>query len=305
MFENILTVGTYVFILFVLIFVGYISNKTKLLTKDAVKAMADLVLYTVSPCVIINSYQREFDPAMLKGLLITLLAAFLSFAANILVAHLLVRDKDERREKAMRFGAVFSNCGYMSLPLQQAMLGEEGLFYGVTYVAVFQLMFWTYGVLLMSGSFKQISMKKIIINPGVIGTVLGLILFVFSIKLPFVVSEPIKYMSYLNTPLPMIIVGFHLADANLRLREQSAYVAILIRLFVSPLLMLLGLYACGITGVILVSCVISTSAPFAAATPMLAEKFGADTELSATTVSLTTLVSIITMPIIVGLAAML
>lgn len=305
MFQNILTVGTYVFILFVLIFVGYISNKTKILTSESVKGMTSLILYVVTPCVIINSYQREFDPTMMKGLFITLLAAVLSFAVNILLAHLLVHDKDLRREKAMRFGAVFSNCGYMSLPLQQAMLGAEGVFYGATYVAIFQIMLWTYGVILMSGSIKNISAKNIFVNPGVIGTVLGVLVFVFSIKIPFVISEPIKYLASLNTPIPMVIVGFHLANANFNLRGQSAYVAILLRLIVSPLLMLLGLYLFEITGVILVSCVISTSAPFAAVTTMFSEKFDADTALSATTVSLTTLLSIITMPVVVGLAAVL
>lgn len=305
MVENILTVGTYVFILFVLIFVGYISNKTKILTLESTKDMTNLVLYIVTPCVIINSYQRDFDPAMMKGLFITLIAAVMSFAVNILLAHLLVHDKDARREKSMRFGAVFSNCGYMSLPLQQALLGEEGVFYGATYVAIFQIMLWTYGIILMSGSFKNISLKNILINPGVTSTVLGILVFVFSVKIPFVISEPIKFLAALNTPIPMVIVGFHLANANLRFRGQSPYVAILLRLILSPLLMLLGLYVFKVTGDILVSCVISAASPFAAVTTMFSEKFGADTELSATTVSLTTLLSIITMPVVVGLAAML
>jgi len=305
MLENILTVGNYVLILFILVAVGFACNKAKLISRVTVKEMTDFVLYIVTPCVIINSYQREFDKEMLFGLCVTLIAAFLSFAINILLAHLFVKDKDNRREKTLRFGAVFSNCGYMALPLQSAMLGEIGVFYGATYIAVFQIMLWTYGVLVMTGDFKNISFKKIIFNPGVSSTVVGLLLFVFSVKIPFTILEPVKFLASLNTPIPMVIVGFHLAGANLKITGFSPYVSMFLRLIVSPLIVVLGMYLCGITGTILVACTICAAAPLAAATTMFSEKFDGDTALSAACVSLTTLLSIITMPVVVGIAAIL
>jgi len=305
MLENILTVGNYVLILFILIGVGFVCNKTKILTASALKEMTNFVLYIVTPCVIINSYQREFDKNMLRGLLITLAAAILSFAINILLTHLLVKNKDKRREKTLRFGAVFSNCGYMSLPLQEAMLGEIGVFYGATYIAVFQIMLWTYGVILMSGSIKSISLKKIIINPGVLSTALGIVLYVFSISIPFTVLEPIKYLAALNTPIPMVIVGYYLAQASLRLKGVSAYVSLVLRLIVSPLIMIAILLCLGISGDIAIACTIAASAPVAAATTMFSEKFDGDTTLSATFVSITTILSIITMPLVVALSAMI
>ncbi|MBR5505874.1 MAG: AEC family transporter [Clostridia bacterium] len=305
MLENILTVGNYVLILFILIGVGFVCNKTKILTSSSLKEMTNLVLYIVTPCVIINSYQREFDKNMLRGLLITLAAALLSFAINILLTHLLVKDKDKRREKTLRFGAVFSNCGYMSLPLQEAMLGEIGVFYGATYIAVFQIMLWTYGVILMSGSIKSISLKKIIINPGVLSTALGIVLYVFSISIPFTVLEPIKYLGSLNTPVPMVIVGYYLAQASLRLKGVSAYVSLVLRLIASPLIMIAILLCFGISGDIAIACTIAASAPVAAATTMFSEKFDGDTTLSATFVSITTILSIITMPLVVAVAAMI
>lgn len=292
-------------VLFILVAIGYICNKTKILKSAWVKDMTNFVLYIVTPCVIINSYQREFDKQMLIGLAITLAASFLSFALNILIAHLLVKDKDKRREKTLRFGAVFSNCGYMSLPLQQAMLGEIGVFYGATYVAVFQIMLWTYGVLVMSGDRKSISLKNIIINPGVLSTSVGIVLFVCSLTIPFSVIEPIKHLASLNTPIPMVIVGYHLAETTIKIKGLSAYVTMVLRLIVSPIFMILGLWLCGISGDILVACTIATSSPVAAVTTMFSEKFGGDTSLSATMVSITTLLSIITMPLIVGFAAML
>lgn len=305
MFENVLTVGNYVLILFILIAVGFVCNKLKLLSRTTVKEMTDFVLYIVTPCVIINSYQREFDREMLIGLAITLVAAFASFGINILLSHIFIKDKDARKEKTLRFGAVFSNCGYMALPLQSAMLGEIGVFYGATYIAVFQVVLWTYGVLLMSGDFKSISLKRIVLNPGVSSTVLGIILYVFSVKIPFTILEPVKFLGSLNTPVPMVIVGFHLAGASLKINGLSSYVSMFIRLIISPLIVVLGMLVLGFTGDILVACTICAAAPFAAATTMFSEKFDGDTAVSATMVSVTTLLSIITMPLVVGIAAML
>lgn len=305
MLDNILIVGTQVVILFVLIAVGFICNKTKLFNDKVVKGITDFVLYIVAPCVIINSYEREFDPAMLNGLLITIAASVISYVLNIVIVHLIIHDKDKRRENVLRFGAVFSNCGYMSLPLQNALLGADGVFYGATYIAIFNIALWTYGVCLMDGGTKNISLKKIVFNPGIIGTVLGFAIFLLSVNLPSVISEPIGYLAALNTPLPMIIIGYHLANASFKIKGVSAYLSIIFRLFVSPLLMLGGLYLCGIRGTILVACVIATAAPYAAATTMFSQKFDADTSLSAACVSVTTVLSVITMPVIVAFASIL
>ena len=305
MTENIFIVGTQVVILFVLIAVGFGCAKAKILNDGAVKSIIDFMLYIVTPCVIVNSYQRDFDPAMLKGLGITFAASLLSHIATIIIAHIAVHDKDKRRENVLRFGAVFSNCGYMSLPLQNALLGADGVFYGATYIAVFNIVMWTYGVFLMDGGIKSISLKKAFINPGIIGTAAGLLVFVLSIKLPQVISEPIGYIAALNTPLPMVVIGYHLASAKFNIKGAGTYISMLVRMIISPLIMLGGLYLCGIRGTILVACVIAASAPCAAATTMFAEKFGGDTTLSAACVSITTLLSVITMPIIVALAAAL
>jgi len=305
MLQNVFTVGSNVLVLFVLIAVGYFCNKVKLLSDKTAKDMTNFILYVVGPCVIINSYQREFDKKMLLGLAITLAAAFISFAVNILLAHLLIKDSDKRREKTLRFGTVFSNCGFMSLPLQQAMLGEVGVFYGATYIAVFQIFLWTYGVIVMSGDLKNFSPWKIIINPGIISTAIGIVLFVCSFTIPFAIIEPMKHLAALNTPIPMIIVGYHLAGASFKIKGFPTYMSIILRLIISPVLMILGLLAFKITGDVMVACTIAASSPIAATTTMFSEKFDGDTPLSATLVSLTTILSIITMPLIVGFAAMM
>ncbi len=307
MFENILTVGTNVIILFVIIGIGFLSNKTKIFSSKGIKDLTTFVLYVVTPCTLVNSFQREFDKTMLVGLGITVCVAFATHIITILLAHLFIhtRDKNELREKTLIFASVFSNCGYMSLPLQQALLGDTGVFYGAAYIAVFQVIVWTYGIVEMTRDFKNISLKKIIINPGVIGTIAGLIIFLFSINVPVVIKEPIGYFAALNTPLPMLIVGYRLADAKLNIKGIDAWMSIILRLIITPVLVLFGLYFIGVRGAVLVACVIAASAPAAANTTMFSEKFGGDTGMASAMVSVTTLLSVITMPFIVGIATML
>ena len=266
---------------------GVILAKSKVLSEQGVKSMTDMVLYTVTPCVIIKSFIREFNPATLKNLLISFLIAFLAHVGFIILAHLLIHDSDKAKEKVLRYGIVFSNCGFMSIPLQQAILGDDGVFYASSYVAIFNLFVWSYGIILMSGDKKYLTPKKLTPNPGIIALTVGLFIFLLSIKIPKIIYEPISYMASLNTPLPMVIIGFHLASSNLLagIRNVKYLLSLVFRLVLFPLIALGIMYLCGIRGVMLVSSVISCCAPVAAITTMFSAKFGADTSLSVNFVS--------------------
>ncbi len=303
-FDKFITVLIQVLILLLLILIGFILTKTKILTDKGVKSMTDMVLLLVTPCVIIKSFIREFDKALLKNLLISFLIAFTAHIAFILLSRLIMRSNDKNSEKVLQFGIIFSNCGYMSIPLQQALLGDMGTFYGSSYIAIFNIFVWSYGILLISGDKKYLTPKKLIINPGIIGVTVGLLIFLLSIPIPKPISETVSYMASLNTPLPMIIIGFHLANSNLLsgIKDLKCLYSMLLKLIIFPLLALFGIYLCGIRGTLLISSVISVSAPTAAITTMFSAKYERDTPLSANMVSLSTIASLITMPVIVTLA---
>ena len=287
----------------ILILIGVILAKGKVLSESGVKSMTDMVLYTVTPCVIIKSFIREYDPSTLKKLLISFLIAILAHIGFIILTHLIIHDKDKSKERVLRYGTVFSNCGFMSIPLQQALLGDEGVFYATSYIAIFQLLIWSYGIIVMSGDKKYMSPKKLFLSPGLIGLAIGLIIFLFSVPIPKIIAEPISYMASLNTPLPMIIIGFHLASSNVLdgIKNPKCILAMSLRLVILPLVALAVMYLCSIRGVMLVSSVISCCAPVAAITTMFSAKFGQDTSLSVNFVSLSTVLSLITMPILITL----
>ena len=304
MFENITSVATQVVILFIIIGVGVILTKCKILTKDRVSGLIDIVVYIVTPSNIIVSFQREFKSDLIFNLGLSFLSAFIVFFINCLVAHIVMKEKNPDKNCVMQFASAFPNAGYFALPLQKAILGDIGVFYGAAYIAMFHCYIWTYGVKLLSKEKAKVNIKKIIINPPIIGIFIGLILFVAQIKLPELIYSPLASFSTLNTPIPMLIIGFYLANMDVKATFTNlwVYVGAFLRLIISPFTALgvCLLLRCDMN--VATSCIIACSAPSAALSGMLAQKFGRNTEVSVGMISLTTIVSIITMPVMVALA---
>lgn len=290
--------------LFVLIGVGFACGKKGILTDISSKKITDIVLYVVTPCVMISAFQREFSVELLGNILITVVCATAIIFATVFISKLIFRDKNEARKRVLQFSTIFSNCGFMSLPLQKAILGNDGWFYGSIFVAVFNVIVWSYGLVMMSGDKKQLSIRKIAFNPGIAGVLIALILFVLRIHLPYIIIQPVEYLAALNTPLPMLIIGFYLSQADLKkaFTDAGAYLAMAVRLAAVPLLAMVVMWALNVDKTIMIACVIASAAPTAATTTMFAAKFNRDVELSVSVVASTTLVSIVSMPLVVALA---
>ena len=296
-----------VLILMILVALGALLSKTGILTESGVRSITDMVLMTVTPCVIIKSFVRKFDSTALKGLLISFLIAALVHIGFIVLSRIILHSKDISRERVLRLGVIFTNCGYMSLPLQEAILGETGVFYGSSFIAIFNLFVWSYGIITISGDKKYLTPKKLIINPGMTGLAVGLVIFLLSLPVPKIIYQPISFIASLNTPLPMIIIGYHLSKSDIikSLKDINCLFASLVRMLLLPAIAIGVMYLCGVRGDMLVSAAISCSAPTAAITTMFAAKFGGDTELSVNMVSLTTIMSLLTMPLMITAAQMI
>ncbi len=181
-----------VIIVFLLIGVGFVCSKTKMLTQTGVKQMTSILLNIVTPCVLIRSYQEKINESGLAGGLI-MGAAFtiISMAVMMLISKLLFPSEPTNRYRVNKFAAVYSNCGFMAIPLLSAALGADGVFYGSAYLAVFTILYWTLGVYVFTEDMKSLSFKNIAVNPGVIGTVISLVLFGFGIRLPEIIETPV------------------------------------------------------------------------------------------------------------------
>ena len=309
MIDNFLIVAQQVAVLFVLMGFGAVMRKAGFFKENAIDGIVNVLILVVTPCLIIDVFQRPFDPSMLMGLGLAFLIAVLAHVVLILLAKAVVHHRNEDVRRPLRLAAVFSNAGFMGVPLEQAVLGDIGVFYGVVYIVVFNLFMWSWGVRTMEkgeGRREKGFSLKTIANPGTVGIALGAPLFFCSAKLPTVIGVPVHHMANLNTPLAMIVIGYALAGAEFGkvVRTGAVYVATAVRLVVCPLLMIAALYPFrdALDRNMMLAMTVAASAPVAAMVSMFAQKFGRDVDVSVAVVSGTTLLSILTMPVVIALA---
>ena len=310
--ENLLLVAKQVAILFILMGVGFTARKVRLLDEASSRGIIDLLILFVTPCVIMDAFQRPFDPAMMRELGVAFVVAALAHAAIIGLAHVLVRHWADGTRRVLWLATVFSNAGFVGIPLEQAILGDRGVFYGVAYIVVFNLFMWSWGYATMRGAAvadpvaARKTRRTMFVNPGTVGLTAGLVIFLMPWRLPGVVSEPLRFMAGMNTPLAMIVIGYYLAGARLGAvaRMRSAHLAAAIRLVAHPLLMTAALYPFrhGLDRDMMLALVIASAAPVAAMVSMFAAKFNRDVDASVGLVSGTTLLSILTLPVVVAVA---
>ncbi len=300
--EYFLTVGQQVLILFVLILAGYVLGKKNIIGETGAKTLSDVALLLATPCVIALSFEREFSWSVLRELGVALVVGIAIHLVAVGIAQLIYR-KDTPRDRVLRLATVLSNAGFMGLPLQQAVLGDQGVFYGAAYVTALNLTLWSYGLLTMDRSTRRFSPRKMLLSPGVIGLVAGLIILVLPTQLPPLIRTPISHLAALNTPIPMLFTGYYLSKVDLgcALRKKEYYAACAVRLLLVPIVTVGLLYLVGIRGTLLSSMAISASAPIAAAVSMFASKYDQDTETSVNLVALSTVFSVATMPVLVTL----
>ena len=240
MLQNIQILVSQIIVMFLLIGVGAFCYRKKYINDDGAGQLSFILTRIVAPCVVIDSFQREFDPALGKALIISVLCTCTAMGLSIVVSHLIFRKNGTHANFAdKRFCVVFTNCGFMGLPLLDALYGSEGLFLGSAFIMVNNLLLWTYGVGQLSRDVPRAErLRNTFINPGVISNLIGLFCFLTPFKLPVVPATAVSYLASLNTPIAMIAVGAFLAQCDLRecFRDTQVYFVSALRLLILPLI---------------------------------------------------------------------
>ncbi|MBW7573859.1 AEC family transporter [Caproiciproducens faecalis] len=303
MLTSFLTVFEKVFVLFIMIFIGYLCGKTGMITKRGAQQITSILLYVVTPCLIIASLQSIIGDIGITALISATFWSAVSMGAAIFVSMLFFRKSPNNQKKILRFGAVYSNSGFMGIPLVEAVFGSTGVAYASMYNAAFNFLMWTHGYASVSEK-RSPGVKQILTNPGIIGLAVGFPLFAFSLQLPEILKFPIDSMASMNTPLAMMVVGIYISGINLKelFTSRSLYLLSALRLVVLPGLTLLLFLPFGIDKTIASTILLLSSAPAATATAMFAVQFGGDAKLASKAVALTTLLSAATMPVFCALA---
>lgn len=301
--ENIKLLAQQVGILYIIVIAGVICDKIGLFTEKTGKACTDLLFYVITPCVIINSFfTQEFTKESGMKFLIAVGFGFLMHFVAIGINTPLFSKGNHDENCVYKFGSIYGNVGYMTLPLTQAILGSEGVFYCSAVVLAFNVVCFTHGVFMMENSNKKFNLKLLILNPGVIAVLIGLPLYLLNINLPEVIVKPVTLVSDMQTPLAMLIFGTFLANTDVRkIKEhKKIFLVSLSKLIIMPAIMIGMFLLFGLKGTLLTALAISSCAPSANNTVMFSAKYNKDTGLAAETVAIVSFISIITMPVIIA-----
>lgn len=214
MLSNLLTVTGQVATLFLMMAVGFVLGRAGKMTEAGRSQMSYLLLYIVCPCVMVDCFLVERTPALTQEVAVGSAAALACYLLFFAVSLLFFRRQPADARDTLRFAAVYGNIGFMGLPLVQSILGEEALVYGALALLAFNLTSWTLDVLIMGGR-AAFSLRRAVLNPGVVGIGLGLLCFLSGLRFPSPVGAALSFLSDLNTPLAMVVIGTQLAEADL------------------------------------------------------------------------------------------
>lgn len=308
-FQNVLIASKQVAILYVLVAVGAIADKIGIYTEKVAKSCTDLLFYIITPAVIIQSFcTLEYDPETAKGLFIALGCGFVLHIVSAAISTLVFNKCNKDESCIYKYSCAYGNCGYMALPLAEAVLGDEGVFYCSAVIVAFNVFSFTHGIYTITkgkeGEKVKFDFKKLIVNPGVISVIIGLPLFLLSVRLPEIIASPVSYIASLNTPIAMLIFGTYIANTNFKsiFKNRRIFAVALVKLIILPLILMAGFRLAGITGTLLAALSISAGAPTANNTVMFAAKYDRNTGLASQTVAIVSFISIITLPVMIALA---
>lgn len=295
-----------VFIMFLLIAVGFILYQLKLISDQTNKQLASIVLYVVSPALILNTYQMEFNSQDAKNMLLGFLLSFVSIFLAILLSQVLRVKGKKESIPTERFCVIFSNCGFMAIPLLNALFGEIGVFYCNTYITVFNLVLWTYGIGIMQKK-QGIERKsfayriKPFLTPTMFSIVLGLFLYFFQIKFPAPIREATTFIANMNTPLAMIVCGVYIAQSDFlsALKKLRVYLIVALKGVFLPFLIIGVFYFLPLDNMLRTTILITASCPTGATAILIASGYQGDVERASNVFAISTLFSIVTLPLVV------
>lgn len=299
-----MTVVTQMAVLFIMLVVGYAANRGKVLGPESNRVLTSLVMNITMPCMVLGSVLGSEIQISGGDTLLFMLFVLLSFAAMFLLGLLVPRVLRVSGEDVgvYRFMVMFSNVGFMGYPIAQALYGQEAVFYVSLYNIVFNVLVFSMGVSYISGASGKVNWRQII-NPAMVATVAAIVIYALKISLPAVLLLPIQYMGNVTTPVAMLIVGSTLAGMPLKevFNDWRVYPFAAVSLLVLPVAVWL-LFRPFVQDVFMLGVLVLLAAmPGASVSTMLCVQYGRNDRLASKTVFITTLFSVLTVPLLVYL----
>ena len=286
--------------LILLMAIGFFCSKIGLVDRVAEKKLTELLLKVIQPVYLFAAYQRAFDRGLLRDFFLCMAMAAAAFLVMILIPYLFFPKGSRDREVGLVTSA-FPNTGFFGIPLISGIYGAEGVFFLTTMITMFNLLVWTYGVIVMSG--RRDSVKntvKRLVSPALVAIVAGLLCFSLGLLLPDVILSPLKKLGDMNSPLAMLISGAVVARANFKqgLRDPMVYKITFLRSLLLPAAVALLLFWLPVNPLLIVVVVLASGFPVGTVPLMFCVQYDKNSVLAGECVAITAVLCCVTAPLI-------
>ena len=296
-------------VLFLIMACGFILVKTKIVKSRDSKTLSLISVYLIMPCVVINAFQIDYSKEIRDGFLLALFAAILIHILLFLICGILGRPlKLTSVEKA---SLIYSNAGNLIIPLVTSVLGSEWVIYSSGFMCVQTLLLWTHAQSIMQGK-TEFNWKKILQNVNLIAIVIGVFIFFFHIKLPVILSDSINSLASLIGPVSMIMLGMLLTEVDWKslFTSKRIYLIAILKMLILPGIMVVCMRILAhhstlenASTVLLIS-LLATITPSATTITQMAQIYDNHPDYASAINVFTTVVCIVTMPLMVMLYTM-
>ena len=295
-FEKILSI-------FLIMAVGFIAKKTRAVDASFLRGMSAFMMNIALPFAFLASLDRSIPKSALPELGKMALWSIAIYTVEILFATIAYRNFPENQRKVLSFITVFANSAFIGLPVAQSIAGTRGLMFASIYNLLYGALIYTYGVSLFQKKAEPGQWKKVLLNPGIIATLIGIVLWLLPFSLPSFLLESIGLMAKLQTPLAMFVVGANIANIPIgkALLGKPIFISVAVRLVALPLAVYGVIRMTGAQGTAPQIALLLTAMPAAAQSVVISEQYDGDSTFASEVVLATTVLSIITIPLFASL----
>lgn len=286
-------------IMFIILIIGALCYKFRIINDEGKKQLSALVLNVVNPLLIFLSYQTDIRTDLMEGFMWSGIMGALTYVVFIGLSFIIFRNKNNVDTIIERFSIIYSNCGFMGTPLIFGVFGNDGVFIMNGFITMFNLFVWTHGIMTIKGERNAKTLLKAFLTPAVIAISAGLVCFFFQLRLPEISFEALNSIAEMTTPLAMFVAGASIMSAGIlnSIKTPRAYLVATVKNLIFPIigLAMIAFLPCDDLYKLIV--LLEISCPTAAIGTMFAISYNRNAEYSAKIFAITTILSGITLPL--------
>ena len=295
-FFNMVDVQT---VLFIYMAVGFFCRKVRIFTDEARDKLTDFVVFVTLPCMIFESFHMAFSLETLKQGAASVAIALVMACVALLLGKVLYNRFPYEEKSILQYGTLVSNSGFAGLPVVSGAYGDQGLFLGSLFIIPTRILMWSAGISLFTQADPKNAFKKVMTNPGIIAVEIGLVRMFLQLPLPHFVDTAVDNLGACTSPVAMALVGAILADVPLKtVIDPRGFYLVAVRQFLLPGICLAALRLLQVDPLTIGVSVALTGMPIGSTTAILAQKYGADAQFASKCVFISTLTSLVTVPIL-------